>query len=242
MSDVGLISTKTLNLPGLNLKLTYNPETLLFTWALICLILVLAALWRRTINRPPAKAFAGLETLYSSFAHIAEEAMGRDGAKFVPLIATIFLFVLLSNWLGVVPGLVSPTKDLNTCLGLGILVFVVAHASAIRKKGLRPYLKGYLQPFFFFLPINIIGEAGKLVSHSFRLFGNIFAGGIIFALTGPVIIKTFNAIGLPTYSASPFILIAFLVSQAFFGLFVGTVQALVFALLALTYIAILREL
>ena len=122
MSDVGLISTQTLRLPWLGLEITYNPETLVFTWAIIFLILILAIFLRRTIRKPASRAFAGLETLYNSFSHMAEEAMG-----------------------------------------------------------------------------------------------------------------------LPAYSASPFILVAFLISQAFFGLFVGTVQALVFALLALTYIAILRE-
>ena len=241
MNDVGLIATKTLAVPGLNFKATYNPETLLFTGVVIFLIFGLGLFLIRAIKGVPSRRLALLETLYGSFSSMAEEAMGRDGRKFMPLVVTIFLFVLISNWLGVVPGLISPTKDLNTCLALGFLVFVIAHASAIKKKGLKRYLKSYFEPFFFFLPMNIIGEIGKLVSHSFRLFGNIFAGAIIFALTGPVIIKTFQAMGLPAYSASPFILGASLVSQAFFGVFVGTVQALVFALLALTYIAILRE-
>jgi len=241
MNDVGTVVTKTLSIPRLNLDLTYNPQTLIYSWAVILLILIIGVLLARTIKRPPSRALAFVETLYSSFSNMAEDAMGEHGRKFVPLVVTIFLFVLLSNWLGIVPGLMSPTQDLNTCLALGFLVFIIAHVSAIIRKGFGKYLKGYCEPFFFFLPINIIGEIGKLISHSFRLFGNIFAGAIIFALTGPVIIKTFAAMGLPTYSASGFILGAFLVSQAFFGLFVGTVQALVFALLALTYISILQE-
>lgn len=241
MGHIGTIATKSFLIPGLNIKLIYNPETIFFTWVIIFALFVLMVIVARGIKRPSSKAFIGFELLYSAFLDMAEEAMGKDGRKFTPLIVTLFLFVLLSNLLGVIPGLKSPTEDLNTCLGLGFLVFIVAHASAIMKKGLRKYLKGYLEPFFFFLPMNIIGELGKLVSHSFRLFGNIFAGAIIFALTGPVIIKTFKAIGLPVYSAAPAILGAYLVAQAFFGLFVGTVQALVFSLLALTYISILRE-
>ena len=241
MHEVGTVATKTFTIPGLGATVTYNPETLVFTWVVIFLIIILAALIARKIGKPSSRLLAGFETLYTSFLDMAEEAMGKDGRKFVPLVITLFLFVLLSNWLGIVPGLKSPTEDLNTCLGLGIMVFIIAHASAIAKKGLGRYLKGYLEPFFFFLPMNIVGEIGKVVSHSFRLFGNIFAGAIIFALTGPVILKTFSAMGLPAYSATPAILITFLVSQAFFGLFVGTVQALVFSLLALTYIAVLRE-
>lgn len=241
MNDVGLISTKVFLLPGFNLKIVYNPQTILFTWLVIFLAIILSALTARAISRTPSRMFTAFEMLYTSFLHMAEDSMGADGRRFTPLIVTIFIFVLLSNWIGVIPGLVSPTKDLNTCLGLGLLVFIIAHSSAIMKKGLLKYLNSYCQPFFLFLPMNIVGEIGKLVSHSFRLFGNIFAGAIIFALTGPVILKTFTAIGLPEYGAAPVIVIAFLISQAFFGLFVGTVQALVFALLALTYIGILQE-
>jgi F-type H+-transporting ATPase subunit a len=87
----------------------------------------------------------------------------------------------------------------------------------------------------------VTGEIGKVVSHSFRLFGNIFAGGIILALAGPITIQVFNSVGLPTYSTSPFLVAGYFVLQSFFGLFVGTVQALVFSLLALTYIAVLRD-
>jgi len=245
MSEAGKIATQGFVIPGLNIEATFNPSTLIFTWAIIVFILILGVIITRSIRRVknnlPSRILSGFEMLYSSFSNMAEEALGSDGRKFAPLIVTIFIFVLFSNWIGIIPGMKSPTEDLNTCLGLGFLVFIIAHASAIIKKGIKKYLKGYLEPFFFFLPINIIGEMGKLVSHSFRLFGNIFAGAIIFALVGPVIVKTFNAIGLPTYSAAPTILTVNLIAQAFFGLFVGTVQALVFALLALTYIAILRE-
>ena len=241
MTDIGRVAQETILIPGLNFKVAYNPEIVLFTWVVIFLILFFAFVAARSMKRAPSRAFVAFEALYKTFLDMAEEAMGEDGRKFTPLVVTIFIFVLFSNWLGVIPGMKSPTQDLNTCLGLGILVFIIAHASAIMKKGLGKYLKGYLEPFFFFLPINIIGEFGKLVSHSFRLFGNIFAGAIIFALVGPVIIKTVNAVGFPTYSATPAILITNFIAQAFFGLFVGTVQALVFALLALTYIAILRE-
>ncbi|MFC1808227.1 F0F1 ATP synthase subunit A [Candidatus Omnitrophota bacterium] len=241
MKDVGVLTTKSLAIPGLDFTITYNPTIMLFTGVVMLLIFVLAGVVARSIGRKPNRIFAAFELLYNAFFTMAEEAIGEDARKFTPLVLTIFLFALFSNWIGVIPGMVSPTQDLNTCLGLGLLVFVIAHATAIMKKGLGKYLKSYCEPFILFLPINVIGEIGKLVSHSFRLFGNIFAGAIIFALTGPVIVKTFSALGLPAFSASPLILVAYFVSQAFFGLFVGTVQALVFSLLALTYIAILRD-
>ncbi|MFH1644911.1 MAG: F0F1 ATP synthase subunit A [Candidatus Omnitrophota bacterium] len=241
MDKVGVLTTKTFLIPGSRISVTVNPETLFFTGIVFVFLVIMSLTIASKMKKPRSRTFAAFELLYDGFLNMAKEAMGPDGIKFTPLVVTIFLFTLISNWLGVIPTFQSPTQDLNTCLGLGILVFLISHFAAIRKKGLKNYLKIYIEPFFLFLPINIIGEIGKLVSHSFRLFGNVFAGGIIFALTGPVIIKTFNAIGLPEFTASPVILITYFVSQAFFGLFVGTVQALVFSLLALTYIAILQE-
>lgn len=241
MNNVGVITTKTFLIPGIGISITINPDTLLFTGVVLLLLIVFSLFVAYKMKHPISKTFAAFELLYEGFLSMAKDAMGADGVKYTPLIITIFLFTLISNWLGIIPAFQSPTQDLNTCLGLGLLVFLIAHFSAIRKKGLKNYLKIYIEPFFLFLPINIIGEIGKLISHSFRLFGNIFAGGIIFALIGPVIIKTFNALGLPAFTASPLILITYFVSQSFFGLFVGTVQALVFSLLALTYIAILQE-
>ena len=121
------------------------------------------------------------------------------------------------------------------------MVFIICHLSAILHKGVKKYLVDYTKPFFFFLPLNVVGEFGKVISHSFRLFGNMYAGAIIFALVGPVTLRVFNVLGLPNYSASPFLLFTYMVLHGFFGFFVGTVQALVFSLLALTYISVLRE-
>lgn len=250
MSEAPEILLKTIHIPWLELDITVNVVTLTITWIIIFFILVLAFLIRRRIRKFPGRLTTAFELLYEGFENMAREALGEDARKFTPLIFTLFIFVLLCNWIGVIPGLKSPTSDLNTCLGLGLMVFVISHTSAILHKGVKKYLLGYTKPFFFFLPLNIVGELGKVLSHSFRLFGNMFAGGVIFALTGPVIIETatilfnrlFNITGVFTYIASaPGILFAYFISQLFFGLFVGFVQALVFALLALTYIAVLRE-
>lgn len=241
MGEIGEITSIKLNLPFTDFVVNINPLTLITTWGIIALILVLALLIRKNIKKFPGKITMMFELIYEGFEGMAREALGKDGRKFTPLVFTLFIFVLLCNWIGVIPGGTSPTGDLNTCLGLGLMVFVICHTSAVLHKGFKKYLLDYTKPFFFFLPLNIVGELGKVVSHSFRLFGNMYAGAVVLALAGPVTIKVFKALQLPAYSTSPVLLVGYMILQGFFGLFVGTVQALVFSLLALTYIAVLRE-
>jgi len=132
------------------------------------------------------------------------------------------MFLLVSNWIGIVPHFEEPTKDLNTPLSLGVLGFVLAHYVGIKTKGFKGYIKEYFEPVFFMMPLNLIGEVAKIVSISFRLFGNIMGGAIIILVVSYL---TYNLI-LP-----PFL-------NAFFGLFVGAVQAFVFTMLTIVYISV----
>jgi len=138
------------------------------------------------------------------------------------LICALFMFLVLSNWLGILPHLEEPTRDLNTPLSLGIMGFVIAHYVAIKTKGFKAYIKEYFQPIFFMMPLNLIGEVAKIVSISFRLFGNIMGGSIIIIVVSYL---TFNVIFPPLLNA-------------FFGLFVGAIQAFVFTMLTLVYISV----
>jgi F-type H+-transporting ATPase subunit a len=124
--------------------------------------------------------------------------------------------------LGTFPKLEEPTKDLNTPLGLGVLGFFIAHHAGIRAKGFKEYAKEYFQPMFFMAPLNIIGELSKVVSISFRLYGNMVGGAIIILVVSHLIYSVI----LP-----PFLM-------AFFNLFIGTIQAFVFTMLTLVYISV----
>jgi F-type H+-transporting ATPase subunit a len=132
------------------------------------------------------------------------------------------MFLILSNWLGIIPKLSEPTKDLNTPLGLGIMGFFIAHHAGIKTKGFKQYAKGYFEPIFFMAPLNIIGELAKVVSISFRLYGNIVGGAIIILVVSHLI----YSLVLP-----PFLI-------TFFSLFIGTIQAFVFTMLTLVYISV----
>ena len=146
----------------------------------------------------------------------------------------IFVFVLICNWMSIIPGVIGPTSDLNLPLGLAILVFFVAHISAVRKKGLVKYIKAYFEPFWFLFPSNVFSELSKVLSHSFRLYGNIFAGGVVISLI-PVIFW-----GLFKYIGAVMVIPLNTIITIFFGLFIGGIQAFVFTLLAVAYISILR--
>ena len=135
---------------------------------------------------------------------------------------SLFIFIWASNLAGVVYGMEEPTRDLNTPMACGIIVLAIAHVWSIKRRGMGTYLKGYCEPIFFFFPLNVVGEAAKGISLTFRLFGNIFGGAVLIAVLS----------WLLSYIFLPPLL------NMFFGVFVGTIQALVFAMLAMTYTAV----
>jgi len=116
----------------------------------------------------------------------------------------------------------EPTRNLNVPLGLGIMGIAMIHYFSIRKKGLISWSKEFLEPFFVMLPLNIVGELSKIVSVSFRLFGNIFGGGIILLVVTHLTVSVMVPVGL----------------NMFFTMFGGTIQAFVFTMLTLTNLSL----
>jgi len=221
MDELGKIHQ--LIIPFLGHSITINLEVILMTWIVFALLIIigLCASNKKSILPRPIQALG--ELIVSLLYELTEDALGKDLAKtYAPLICALFMFLLFSNWLGIIPHLEEPTKDLNTTLGLGIMGFVIAHYAGIKSKGIKAYLKEYFQPIFFMMPLNLIGELAKIVSISFRLFGNIMGGSIIILVVSYL-----------TYSI---ILPPFL--YAFFGFFVGTIQAFVFTMLTVVYISV----
>jgi F-type H+-transporting ATPase subunit a len=235
MKELAQITTYTFKLPLVGWLVTINPGTLIVSWIVILLMLILIIGFTHSLQKVPTRKQLVMELTVGWFDNVLKESMGEEGRKFLPFIVSLFLFVLFCNWVTIIPRVPSPTKDLNTCLGLGLLVFFVAHLSAIRKKGFLKYLKGYFEPVWFLLPSNVFSEISKVLSHSFRLFGNIFAGGVVVSMVPLILWRIFKWWGLPINILSMPIL------NAFFGLFIGSIQAFVFAILAVAYISVLRE-
>ncbi len=210
-------------IPFFGYNITINLEVIVMTWTVFVVLIVFGLFASRKKDLLPRPIQVLGELIVATFYQLTEDALGREMAKkYSPLICALFMFLLLSNWLGIIPYLEEPTKDLNTPLSLGIMGFAVAHYAGIKSKGFKAYIKEYFQPMFFMMPLNLIGELSKIISISFRLFGNIMGGSIIILVVSYL---TYSVVLPPLLNA-------------FFGLFVGTIQAFVFTMLTLVYISV----
>jgi F-type H+-transporting ATPase subunit a len=221
MGDLGLIHQLVISIGGITI--TLNLEVLVMSWIVFALLLLFGLLATRKRDFVPRPFQIVGELIIGQLYQLTEDALNkREAEKYGPMVCGLFFFMLISNWLGIIPHLEEPTKDLNTPLALGLMGFVVAHYAGIKSKGFKEYSREYFQPMFFMMPLNVIGELAKIVSISFRLFGNIMGGSIIILVVSHL-----------TYSLllPPFL-------NAFFGLFVGTIQAFVFTMLTVVYISV----
>jgi len=175
-----------------------------------------------SLKMVPGRLQNVFELIVDMFRTLVVQALGEDGRKHVPILGSLFLILWISNIIGAVPFASEPTKNLNVPVGHMLVVLFVVHFEAIRVKGLGKYIKSYNEPFFIMMPLNVVGEIAKGVSLSFRLFGNILGGSIIIAVISYLVKYMLLPVGL----------------SMFFGLFVGTIQAFVFTMLAMTYMAV----
>jgi F-type H+-transporting ATPase subunit a len=193
------------------------------TWAIFGFLLLFGYLASKNRRIIPGPVQVMGELFINQLYGLTEDAMDEElGKKYGPLICALFMFLLVSNWCGMLPFMEEPTKDLNTPLSMGLMGFVIAHFAGIRAKGFKGYIKEYFEPMFFMMPLNLIGELAKVVSISFRLFGNIMGGSIIILVVSHLVYSVL----LP-----PFL-------NAFFTIFVGAIQAFVFTMLTIVYIAV----
>jgi F-type H+-transporting ATPase subunit a len=191
------------------------------SWLVMIILLVGAGLLVKGIQIIPRTRQNLLETIVEGLENFMVEITGEEGRAFFPFIATIFLYILVSNLLGLVPGFFSPTANLNTTLSLAVCTFVLTHVIGVKFHGAK-YLKHFLGPVWPLAPlmiiIELIGHFARVMSLSIRLFGNIFGKetilGILFALAG-------------LYLAPLPIL--------FLGILVSFIQAVVFILLSIVY-------
>ncbi len=195
--------------------------TILFTWAVI--ILMSAGSWlvtRRLSSGPEIPRWQNvLEVVVSGMRDQIEEISQERAGSYLYFIGTLFLLIFISNILTVIPGFVAPTASLSTTAALAICVFAAVPVYGILSRGLAGYLKQYIHPTPFMLPFNIIGELSRTLALAVRLFGNIMSGMKIAAIL---------------LAITPFI---FPVVLHAFGLLTGTIQAYIFAVLAMVYIA-----
>lgn len=224
--------------------------TLVFTWVVLAVLVTAAWLITRRLRPgPPRSRWQALlemivELVYRQIGDIAH----RDPRPFLPFIGTLFLFILVSNLLAVVPGFIPPTASLSTTLALALCVFVAVPVYGIASEGVLGYLKNYIKPTVFMLPFNIIGELSRTLALAVRLFGNIMSGGKIVAIVLAVAVPWVESLLLSgsfmdRLAAVPVALgpLLFAVVISLLGLLTGVIQAYIFAILAIVYIASATE-
>jgi len=160
-----------------------------------------------------------LEVLVTMIQDQIREASRQEPRHYLPFIGTLFLFILLSNVIDVVPGISAPTTSLSTTTALAFCVFVAVPVFGITQQGVKTYLSHYTKPSLLMLPFNIIGELSRTIALAIRLFGNMMSGSLIVGIL---------------LSLAP---LFFPVLVQAFGLLIGVIQAYVFSILALVYIA-----
>lgn len=238
-------------------------DTLVFTWASMFGLFTVCIICRYFIKKDLSLTGTAVEQGVGALMGMITESFKSFEFDYFCFIATVFLFTFFNCVIGIVPFMDEATKDLNTTLAIGSISFFYVQYQKIRVVGIKGFIHELCEPIFLLFPVNVVGELAKIASMSFRLFGNILGGGIIFTMLLQML-NSFNsyfiAFVLTLYSLSalvyfshiqgrvPFLAkfvkfgmnIAFLIAfaQIFFGIFEGLIQAFVITMLTTTYLAI----
>jgi len=212
-----------------------NSETIISTWIVLAFLLIIAFLVRLLLKREKGivryLVFSGVQ----AFVDLVTQTLGNFQAHHFYFCASLFIFIALCNCITLLPWTEEPTADINTTLAMGILSFLYTQIYAIRAHGIIAYVKEYFAPLFVMFPLHVIGKLSSIISLSFRLFGNIFGGSVI-ARIYLSFIK-----GSLIFETAGLLLGLNIVITLFFVLFEGLLQAFVFSMLSLTYLAIAVE-
>lgn len=200
--------------------LTLN-ATIVFTWVVMALLTLISWLVTRRFSSSGelSRGQNLLEVLVSGIRDQIQQVSQQDPTGYLPFVGSLFLYIATANLLGIVPGYMSPTGSLSTTTALAICVFIAVPLYGIGYEGMSTYLRHYLSPTWLMLPFNIIGELSRTLALAVRLYGNIMSGTIIIAIL---------------ISLTPYF---FPVVMQLLGLLTGMIQAYIFAILAMVYIA-----
>jgi F-type H+-transporting ATPase subunit a len=188
------------------------------TWVIMFTLAVLCRLVTHSLRMQPDGRQAALESLVLGIVRQIESIIQRDARPYVPMLGTLFIYLVAANLCGVLPGVEPPTGKLETPLALALIVFFSVHFFGVRARGVRGYLASFAKPKPIMLPLNILSEVTRTFSLMVRLFGNVMSGEFVIAMV----------IAL----AGLFVPIPLMVLE----LLVGLVQAYIFTVLATVFI------
>ena len=190
----------------------------------------------RATSSAPGKLQLLWETIVAWVQEQVQTSLGPQYSRVVPLGVTIFMLVLVANWIEILPGLYhntdyapAPTADVNLTYAMAVVVFILTNAAGIRSRGFGGYIKNFFRKPVAMFPLHIIEEIAKPLTLALRLFGNLFSGGIMIALLISFIPKfyAFSIIFTPVWKL--------------FDMFIGVIQAFIFALLTILYFQFATE-
>ncbi|MBO8142651.1 MAG: F0F1 ATP synthase subunit A [Firmicutes bacterium] len=195
-------------------------STVINTWIVMVLLFGLVFLVTRGgFHEKPRGAQAAIEMLVEFLYGLLEGAMGKEGRRYLWIVGSLFVFILVLNLSWFIPGFIPPTTDIMTTAALAVTTIVIVQIMGIKKKGLGGYLHHFTQPVAIMLPMNIIEEIVKPFSLAIRLFGNMFGEKTVVTILGVLV---------PLFLPVPIMLL---------GLLMGGIQAFIFTLLTVTYLA-----
>ena len=194
-------------------------EPVVVTWGLMAALALAGWLATRSLALRPSRYQAALELIVSGIEDQIHGTMRVPPKPFVPMIGTMLVFILTANWSSLVPGIEPPTAHIETDAALGLIVFLAIIYFGIRARGVGGYLKTFAEPTVIMIPLNVVEQFTRTFSLIVRLFGNVMSGvfviGIVLSLAGLLVPIPLMALDLLT----------------------GAVQAYIFAILAMVFIA-----
>jgi F-type H+-transporting ATPase subunit a len=193
--------------------------TVVITWGLMAALALGSVIATRSLKLAPTRSQAVLELVVAAIEGQIRDTMGVEPKPYLPLIGTLFLFILAANWSSLIPGIEPPTARIETDAALALIVFFAVIYFGIRARGLVGYLKTFAEPTIIMVPLNLVETFTRTFSLMVRLFGNVMSGafiiGIILSLAGLLVPIPFMGIEL----------------------LIGAIQAYIFTVLAMVFIA-----
>lgn len=202
-------------------------HTLLYSWLVMAILVAIALIFKRKFVFDVKKTDKTsnlqicLEALIQCIEGQIKEITTRGVDVVFPFMATLFLYISISNLISLIPFMESPTGSYSTTVALGLSVFIFSMIYGFKEKGFE-YLRKFIEPVAFLLPLNIVSELSKVLSLTIRLYGNIMSSGVIITILSQII---FLSVGFP-------VLINLL------GTITGVIQAYIFAILSMIFISV----
>lgn len=206
-------------------------SSILVQWIIILILAVLAKVFTTNMKKVPDKKQSVVEIIFESIQNLVQDNMGKEYKSYIPYIGTLAIYIMAINILPLIVGVRSPSEDLSVAVGLALITFVLVQFNAIKKIGLKGYFIAYSKPVVPLLPLNIIERVVLPVSLSLRLFGNLTAGAVIVGMV-------YGGLSHIGWFAQFLVPIPF---HAFFDLFDGSIQMIVFVMLTMMNIKVIAE-